>query len=63
SIFDEFSLPRPPEESNSEYSDATIESLFPYPIPVEGSDSLMEEIDLFLASDDLIALDIVYIKY
>ncbi|GKB94246.1 hypothetical protein Tco_0980383, partial [Tanacetum coccineum] len=28
SIFDEFSLPRPPEESNSEYSDATIESLF-----------------------------------
>ncbi|GJY36645.1 hypothetical protein Tco_0422023 [Tanacetum coccineum] len=27
SIFDEFSLPRPPEESNSEYSDATNESL------------------------------------
>ncbi|GJS93092.1 hypothetical protein Tco_0800060 [Tanacetum coccineum] len=52
SIFDEFSLPRPPEESNSEYSDATIESLFPSPIPVEDSDSLMEEIDLFLASDD-----------
>ncbi|GJS29191.1 hypothetical protein Tco_0489811 [Tanacetum coccineum] len=52
SIFDEFSLPRPPEESNSEYSDATIESLFPPPIPVEDSDSLMEEIDLFLASDD-----------
>ncbi|GJW80012.1 hypothetical protein Tco_0143987 [Tanacetum coccineum] len=52
SIFDEFSLPRPPEESNSEISDATIESLFPSPIPVEDSDSLMEEIDLFLASDD-----------
>ncbi|GJW00160.1 hypothetical protein Tco_1555411 [Tanacetum coccineum] len=50
SIFDEFSLPRPPEESN--YSDAKIESLFPSPIPVEDSDSLMEEIDLFLASDD-----------
>ncbi|GKF08649.1 hypothetical protein Tco_0042873, partial [Tanacetum coccineum] len=46
------SSPRPPEESNSEYSDATIESLFPSPIPVEDSDSLMEEIDLFLASDD-----------
>ncbi|GJU41075.1 hypothetical protein Tco_1194032 [Tanacetum coccineum] len=52
SIFDEFSLPQPPEESNSEYFDATIESLFPSPIPVEDSDSLMEEIDLFLASDD-----------
>ncbi|GJZ52081.1 hypothetical protein Tco_0606596 [Tanacetum coccineum] len=52
SIFDEFSLPRPPEESNSEYSDATIESLSPSPIPVEDSDPFMEEIDLFLASDD-----------
>ncbi|GKD77210.1 hypothetical protein Tco_1339831, partial [Tanacetum coccineum] len=52
SIFDEFSLPRPPEESNSEISDATIESLSPSPILVEDSDSLMEEIDLFLASDD-----------
>ncbi|GJS94555.1 hypothetical protein Tco_0801523 [Tanacetum coccineum] len=40
-------------ESNSEIFDATIESLFPYPIPVEDSDSLMEEVDLFLASDDL----------
>ncbi|GJX14455.1 hypothetical protein Tco_0206213 [Tanacetum coccineum] len=50
SIFDEFSLPRPLKESN--YSDATIESLSPPPIPVEDSDSLMEEIDLFLASDD-----------
>ncbi|GJY23401.1 hypothetical protein Tco_0397059 [Tanacetum coccineum] len=49
---DEFSLPRPPEESNSEISDATIESLSPYPILIEDSDSLMEEIDLFLASDD-----------
>ncbi|GKC40918.1 hypothetical protein Tco_1053302 [Tanacetum coccineum] len=52
SIFDEFSLPRPPEESNSEISDATIESLSPSPILIEDSDSLMEEIDLFLASDD-----------
>ncbi|GKE46156.1 hypothetical protein Tco_1477414 [Tanacetum coccineum] len=52
SIFDEFSLLRPPEESNSEYYDATIESLSPSPIPVEDSDPFMEEIDIFLASDD-----------
>ncbi|GKD17110.1 hypothetical protein Tco_1206268, partial [Tanacetum coccineum] len=52
SIFDEFSLPRPPEESNSEYSNATIESLSPTPIPVEDSDPFMEEIDIFLASND-----------
>ncbi|GJX18903.1 hypothetical protein Tco_0221580 [Tanacetum coccineum] len=52
SIFDEFSLPRPPKESNSEISDVTIESLSPSTILVEDSDSLMEEIDLFLASDD-----------
>ncbi|GJR23504.1 hypothetical protein Tco_0972031 [Tanacetum coccineum] len=52
SIFDEFSLPRPPKESKSEYSDATIESLSPSPIPVEDSDPFMEEIDIFLASDD-----------
>ncbi|GKA30404.1 hypothetical protein Tco_0716709 [Tanacetum coccineum] len=52
SIFDEFSLPRPPEESNSEYSNATIESLSPSPIPVEDSDPFMEEIDIFLASDN-----------
>ncbi|GJY66856.1 retrovirus-related pol polyprotein from transposon TNT 1-94 [Tanacetum coccineum] len=52
STFDEFSLPRPPEESKSEYSDATIESLSPSPIPVEDSDPFMEEIGIFLASDD-----------
>ncbi|GJU14259.1 hypothetical protein Tco_1142225 [Tanacetum coccineum] len=46
------SSPRPPEESNSEISNATIESLSPSPIPVEDSDSFMEEIDIFLASDD-----------
>ncbi|GJU77835.1 hypothetical protein Tco_1274905 [Tanacetum coccineum] len=46
------SSPRPPEESNSEISDATIESSFPSPILVEGSDSFIEEIDLFLASND-----------
>ncbi|GJR17861.1 hypothetical protein Tco_0966388 [Tanacetum coccineum] len=54
SIFDEFSLPRPPKESNSEYSNATNESLSPSPIPVEDSDPFMEEIDIFLASDDSI---------
>ncbi|GJV63703.1 hypothetical protein Tco_1474531 [Tanacetum coccineum] len=63
SIFDEFSLPRPPEESNSEYSVATIESLFPSPIPVEDSDSLMEEIDLFLASDDSMPTGIEIVDY
>ncbi|GJT90760.1 hypothetical protein Tco_1079605 [Tanacetum coccineum] len=44
------SSPRPPEEFNSENSD--IESFSPFPIPVEDSDSLMEEIDLFLTPDD-----------
>ncbi|GKB69397.1 hypothetical protein Tco_0930809, partial [Tanacetum coccineum] len=48
------SSPRPPEELNSEISDAIIESFSPSPIPVEGSDSLMEEIDIFLAPDDSI---------
>ncbi|GJZ96788.1 hypothetical protein Tco_0669122, partial [Tanacetum coccineum] len=36
---------RPPE-------DLTIESFSPSPIPVEDNDSFMEEIDIFLASDD-----------
>ncbi|GJU15783.1 hypothetical protein Tco_1143749 [Tanacetum coccineum] len=48
------SSPRPPKELNSEISDAIIESFSPYPIPLEGSDSLMEEIDIFLAPDDSI---------
>ncbi|GJZ92175.1 hypothetical protein Tco_0664240 [Tanacetum coccineum] len=43
------SSPRPPEELNVENS---IESFSPSPIPVEDSDSLMEEIDLFLTPDD-----------
>ncbi|GKF07105.1 hypothetical protein Tco_0041329, partial [Tanacetum coccineum] len=46
------SSPRPPEESNSEISNATIESLSPSPIPVEDNDSFMEEIDIFLASGE-----------
>ncbi|GJQ97452.1 hypothetical protein Tco_0008591 [Tanacetum coccineum] len=49
---DKNSSPRPPEELNSEISDAIIESFSP--IPVEDSDSLREEIDIFLALDDSI---------
>nr|GEU47207.1 hypothetical protein [Tanacetum cinerariifolium] len=48
----ENSSPRPPEELNSGNSDAVIESFSPSPIPVEDSDSLMEEINLFLTLDD-----------
>ncbi|GJW79415.1 hypothetical protein Tco_0143390 [Tanacetum coccineum] len=46
------SSPRPPEELNLEIADTILDSLSPSPIPVADSDSLMEEIDLFLASDD-----------
>ncbi|GKA15369.1 hypothetical protein Tco_0695116 [Tanacetum coccineum] len=46
------SSPRPPKEFNSENSDVVIESFSPSPIPIEGSDSLMKEIDIFLATDD-----------
>ncbi|GJX24740.1 hypothetical protein Tco_0231036 [Tanacetum coccineum] len=48
------SSPRPPEEFNSENSDAVIKSFSPSPVPVECSDSLMKEIDIFLAPDDSI---------
>nr|GEU42742.1 hypothetical protein [Tanacetum cinerariifolium] len=48
------SSPRPPKELNAEIADTIVESLSPYPIPVEDSDSLMDEIDLFLATDDLL---------
>ncbi|GKA66010.1 hypothetical protein Tco_0765818 [Tanacetum coccineum] len=48
----ENSSPRPPEEFNSENSGAIIESFSLSPILVEDSDSLMEEIDLFLTPDD-----------
>ncbi|GKB32875.1 hypothetical protein Tco_0872276 [Tanacetum coccineum] len=46
------SSPRPPEELNAEIAYTILESLSPSPIPVEDSDSHMEEIDLFLATDD-----------
>nr|GEY81133.1 hypothetical protein [Tanacetum cinerariifolium] len=47
------SSPRSPEELNAEIDDMILESLSPSPIPVENSDSHMEEIDLFLATDEL----------
>ncbi|GJX91231.1 hypothetical protein Tco_0344557 [Tanacetum coccineum] len=50
-LYDNLS-PRPPKEFNSENSDAIIDSFSPPPIPVKDSDSLMEEIDLFLTLDD-----------
>ncbi|GJW10866.1 hypothetical protein Tco_1576693 [Tanacetum coccineum] len=52
------SFPRLPEELNAENVDMIIESPSPSPIPVTDSDSLMEEIDLFLASDDSMPLGI-----
>nr|GEV48236.1 hypothetical protein [Tanacetum cinerariifolium] len=47
------SSPRPPEELNAEIADTILKSLSPPPMPVEDSDSHMKEIDLFLATDDL----------
>nr|GEV45346.1 hypothetical protein [Tanacetum cinerariifolium] len=44
--------PRPPEEFVSENSNVEIESFSPSPIPVEVSDSFMEEIDLTFTPDD-----------
>nr|GFA55651.1 hypothetical protein [Tanacetum cinerariifolium] len=46
------SSPRPPEEFVSKNSNTEIESFSPSPIPVEDSDSLMEEIDLSFNPDD-----------
>nr|GEY01575.1 hypothetical protein [Tanacetum cinerariifolium] len=48
------SSPRPLKEPNSENSNGVIESFSPSPIPVKSSDSLMKEIDIFLALDDSI---------
>nr|GFA25005.1 hypothetical protein [Tanacetum cinerariifolium] len=52
------SSPRPSKELNTKITDMIVESLSPSPIPVEDSDSLMDEIDLFLATDDLLPLRI-----
>nr|GFA73069.1 hypothetical protein [Tanacetum cinerariifolium] len=46
------SSPRPPEEFVSKNSNANIESFSPSPIPVEDSDSFMEEINLSFNPDD-----------
>nr|GEY58645.1 hypothetical protein [Tanacetum cinerariifolium] len=46
------SSPRPPKEFVSEKSNAEIESFSQSPIPVEDSDSFMEEIDLSFNPDD-----------
>nr|GFC98257.1 hypothetical protein [Tanacetum cinerariifolium] len=46
------SSPRPPEEFNSENSNAEIESFSPSTIPNEDSDSFIEEINLFLTPND-----------
>ncbi|GKE00698.1 hypothetical protein Tco_1388681, partial [Tanacetum coccineum] len=53
-LLNDDSSPHSLEELNSEIPDAIIESFSPSPIPVEDSDSLIEEIDIFLAPDDSI---------
>nr|GEX83709.1 hypothetical protein [Tanacetum cinerariifolium] len=50
-LYDNSSL-RPPEEFVSKNSNVEIESFSPSPIPVEDSDSRMEEIDLSFNPDD-----------
>nr|GEZ91645.1 hypothetical protein [Tanacetum cinerariifolium] len=52
------SSPFPPEEFISKNSDAAFESFFLFPIPIEDSDSLMEEIDLSFTLDDPMPLGI-----
>nr|GEY10511.1 hypothetical protein [Tanacetum cinerariifolium] len=47
------SSPRPPEEFKAEIVDTIVKSLSPSSILVEDGDSHMEEIDLFLATDNL----------
>nr|GEU29373.1 hypothetical protein [Tanacetum cinerariifolium] len=51
-LYDNSSM-RPPKEFISKISDAAIESFSPFPIPVEDSDSFMEEIDLSFTPDEL----------
>nr|GEU32600.1 hypothetical protein [Tanacetum cinerariifolium] len=48
------SSPRPSKELNAEITDTIVESLFPYHIPVKDSNSLMDESDLFLTTDELL---------
>nr|GFB57099.1 hypothetical protein [Tanacetum cinerariifolium] len=51
-LFCDNSSPRPPKESNSKNSNAEIESFSPSHIPIEDSDSHMEEIDLSFNPND-----------
>ncbi|GKE64395.1 hypothetical protein Tco_1518556 [Tanacetum coccineum] len=53
-LLNDDSFPHSLEELNSKIPDAIIESFSPSPIPVEDSDSLIEEINIFLALDDSI---------
>nr|GEV54978.1 hypothetical protein [Tanacetum cinerariifolium] len=53
-LFYDNSFPRPPKELNAEIADTIVESLSPSSVLVEDSDSQMEEIDLFIDTDDLI---------
>ncbi|GJZ45226.1 hypothetical protein Tco_0592822 [Tanacetum coccineum] len=53
-LLNDDSFPHSPKELNYEIPDTIIESFSPSPIPVKDSDSLMEEIDIFLAPDDSI---------
>nr|GEV74090.1 hypothetical protein [Tanacetum cinerariifolium] len=57
------SFPHPPEEFISENSDVAIESLSPFPIHVEDSDSLIEEINLSFTPDDPMPLGIKEDEY
>nr|GEX29418.1 hypothetical protein [Tanacetum cinerariifolium] len=54
---------RPPKEFISENSNAVIKSFSPSRIPVEDSDSLMEEIDLSLTPDDSMPSGVVNDDY
>ncbi|GJW45130.1 hypothetical protein Tco_0073929 [Tanacetum coccineum] len=49
-LLNDDSSPHSPKELNYEIHDTIIKSFSPSPIPVEDSDSLMEEIDIFLTS-------------
>ncbi|GJW06243.1 hypothetical protein Tco_1568666 [Tanacetum coccineum] len=53
-LLNDDSSPHSLGELNSKIPNAIIKSFSPSPIPVEDSDSLMEEIDIFLASGDSI---------
>ncbi|GJY24929.1 hypothetical protein Tco_0399655 [Tanacetum coccineum] len=57
-LLNDDSSPHSLEELNFEIPDASIESFSPSPIPVEDIDSLMEDIDIFLAPEDSIPLGI-----